>query len=74
MNFAPFDARNATPDGNLKKQAPSETSSNLNCDAHVAGTSHGIFHRKRTSPHRPRTGTTCCRENCLTFRAQYDIL
>ena len=59
MNSGQFGVRNAKPDGNLKKQGLSETLLNLRCDVHVAGTSHGIFHRKQTSPHVPLIAITC---------------
>ena len=58
MNFAPSGVQSVKPDGNPKKQVMSETSSNLKCDARVAGTSRGISLRKQTSLHAPTIETT----------------
>ena len=53
MNSGLFGVRNVKPEGNPKKPAKSEILLNLRCAARVAGSSHGIFHRKRTYPHVP---------------------
>lgn len=58
MNSELFGVRNVKPDGNPKKQGRSETSLNLRCAARVVDSSHGIFHRKQTSPHVPRIAIT----------------
>ena len=59
MNSGLFGVRNAKPDGNPKKQVPSETSLNLRCAARVADSSHGIFRRKQTYPHVPLIQIIC---------------
>ena len=58
MNSEQFGVRNVKPDGNPKKQAESEILLNLNYAVRVADSSHGIFHRKQTSPHVPLIAIT----------------
>ena len=58
MSSELFGVRSARRDGSLKKPVKLETSLNFRCAAHAAGTSRGIYHRKRTSPHVPRIAIT----------------
>lgn len=53
MSSGLFGVRSAKRDENPKKQVRSETSLNLRCAARAAGTSHGIYHQKRTYLHVP---------------------
>ena len=59
MNSGLFGVRSARRDGNLKKLAKLEISSNSNYAVRVAGTSHGTSHQKRTSPHVPLIAIIC---------------
>ena len=62
MNSERFGVRNARRDGSLKKRVRSETSLNLRCAVRAVGTSHGIFHRRRTSPHVPLIAIICSKD------------
>ena len=68
MNSELFGVRNVKPDGNPKKPAKLEILSNSNYAVRVAGTSHGISPRRRTSPHVPLIAITCRKDTIRNQR------